>query len=191
MLDETSLRRLAEMGIDVYLPRQAGPAAAWLPAVEVEAAATLSARSSAHDVSADAPVRSATADHAGVLLLAETGAAGPLLRDVQRALRFARIDSGLAASDDEAALGAAAGLIVFGDAQARAVGAVLPAQRQRAIAWVVSAELAALSRDAQAKRALWSELKRLVRALAAPAGAVAGRDVARSPNAGEPVPAQG
>jgi len=53
--------------------------------------------------------------------------------------------------------------VLFGDALARTVGAVLPAQRQREIGWVVTGELAVLARDAQGKRALWSELRRLVR----------------------------
>ena len=49
-------------------------------------------------------------------------------------------------------------------AQARSLGASLPAQRQAALDWVIAADAEALARDAMGKRALWGEVKRLARA---------------------------
>ncbi|HEY0179567.1 MAG TPA: hypothetical protein VGC30_08030 [Dokdonella sp.] len=148
MLDDASLTRLAEIGIDVYLPRGA-PAAA-IPAQP---------RAAAPDASAPTAARAAA-----VLIVAETSAARGPLDGVLRALRYAQVDGELAPAPDDTALAAARGLVIFGEARARRIGAGLPAPRQQQIAWVVAAEVAALAGDARAKRALWSELKRLVRA---------------------------
>jgi hypothetical protein len=156
MRTDASLRRLAEMGVDVYLPRSTRRAAdAAVPVSASPAAAPVVSR----DVS--------TAVAVTVLLLAETDskAAAALLADVKRTLVFARIACAHGSSTDEAAIATAAALVMFGDGQARAVGALLPAQRQREIGWVVSAEPSRLAGDAQAKRALWSELKRMARGL--------------------------
>jgi DNA polymerase III psi subunit len=156
MLDEGSLARLAEMGIDVYLPRVRGEqpraqvpetvSAPALPAVAAEVVAT---------------VRS------GVVLVAPATAPKPagLLADVARALRFARLDCTACEAPDEAALQEARAFVLFGEAQVRSLGARLPAQRQREVGWVVTGDAIALAGDAQAKRALWSELRRLVRTL--------------------------
>lgn len=139
------LRRLAEMGVDVYLPRaeRRGGIAESAPAVASPPAA------------------------ARVLVLAADAAPARLLADVVRALRLARIEAVEADPSDTAALAAAAGLVLFGDAPVRAAGAALPAQRQREIGWVATREPEALARDASAKRALWSELRRLARLLGA------------------------
>jgi DNA polymerase III psi subunit len=156
MLDEANLRRLAEMGIDVYLPRGSAQAPVEVAIAEpVESAVVVV--SLANEVQAD------------VLLLADANSrpAAALLADVARALAFARVRSARMSSPDEAALGAASMLVAFGDARARAAGALLPAQRQREMAWVVSVELAELACSAQGKRALWSELRRSLRGLAA------------------------
>ena len=156
MLDETNLHRLAEMGIDVYLPR--GQALAPASPAGVEAAA--------RDERAGSAARVGQAE---VLLLAEADSkpAAALLADVARALRHARVDSAQVGSPDEAALDGASVLVAFGDARARAAGVLLPAQRQQGMAWVVSVELHELARSAQGKRALWSELRRSLRGLAA------------------------
>jgi DNA polymerase III psi subunit len=169
MRTEASLRRLAEMGVDVYVPRGARGA--------VDVASPVSVAPSA---AADSPrgsdmVAAATAETpatAMVLLLAETGSRGAtaLLADVRRTLVFARIPCAHVSSGDESAIVTASALVMFGDGQARVVGALLPAQRQREIGWVVSVELSRLAGDAQAKRALWSELKRMARELADDAG---------------------
>lgn len=160
MRDDASLRRLAEMGVDVYVPRASRHAAA-----AIAAAASVVRESAAAVVSTRQPAATA----ATVLLLAgtESSVSSVLLKDVTRALAFARVACASVTSADESAIGAAAALVMFGDGQVRAVGALIPAQRQRQIGWVVSAEPARLAGDAQAKRALWSELKRMTRGLGA------------------------
>lgn len=160
MLDERSLRQLAEMGIDVYLPRAAARGAEPVQQVAAAAAST--------DTVPAAPVT--------VLLVAEGPAANAsrLLGDVRRALGFGRIDCRSFEASDDNVLDAARALVVFGQAQVRAVGARMPAQRQQAIDWVVAAEPAALAGNAVAKRALWSELRRMLRGLSSARGAAAG-----------------
>jgi hypothetical protein len=82
-----------------------------------------------------------------------------------RALAFARVSCAQADEPAESVLSGAMALVAFGDARARAAGAVMSAQRQRDMAWVVTSEPAVLATDAQAKRALWSELNRIARQL--------------------------
>ena len=55
---------------------------------------------------------------------------------------------------------------MFGAALAREIGAAVPAERQKSIGWVGVAEPAEIAGNVAAKRALWSELKRLAHALA-------------------------
>jgi hypothetical protein len=140
MLDERSLARLAEMGVDVYVPR---------------------ARST---VVAPAPGVAQTRPRVALLARAGDTAAKALVLDVGRALKFARVESAVESKPD-ARLGDAAGLVVFGEALAREAGAALPVERQKAVPWVAAGEAGALSGNAPAKRALWSELKRMARAL--------------------------
>lgn len=158
MLDEASLARLAEMGIEVYLPRRRGeaPRASAAPASPQDAV-----RAEAGGAAAPIP--------AGIVLIACADAAKPadLLADVARALRFAHIDCARCDVPDDAMLEAARALVLFGDAQVRAVGARLSAQRQREIGWIVTGDAAVLAGDARAKRALWSELRRVMRTLGA------------------------
>jgi len=174
MHDEASLRRLEEMGIDVYLPRHAGVSEAALSSMTADASAagTPIANKIATTNAATAAVASAkesagtSAGDADVLLLADTAAhAEPLLAAVARTLAFARVTSAKAGADDAGALGRARALVVFGETQARAAGAALSAQRQAQIGWVVAADVARFRGDALAKRALWGELKRVVRLL--------------------------
>jgi hypothetical protein len=157
MLDEGSLARLAEMGIDVYLPRSRGEPPRVQPGAPVPATAA---------TPAGAGSTVATA-RGGIVLVAATVEPRPagLLVDVARALRFARLECEASQAPDEAALQQARAFVLFGEAQVRALGARLPAQRQREVGWVVAAETGALVGDATAKRALWSELRRMMRAL--------------------------
>lgn len=155
MLDEGSLARLTEMGIDVYLPRVRGEPP------RAQAPETVSA--SVPPVVAAAAVVATV--RGGVVLVAAAPKPAGLLADVARALRFARLDCTACEAPDEAALQEARAFVLFGEAQVRSLGARLPAQRQREVGWVVTGEAVALAGDAQAKRALWSELRRLVRAL--------------------------
>jgi hypothetical protein len=87
-----------------------------------------------------------------------------LLAQVVRALAFARVEASIAA--DVARIGDAVGLVVFGEPLAREIGAALPAERRKSLAWAGVEEPAEISGKVTAKRALWSELRRLVRALA-------------------------
>lgn len=161
MLDEDNLRRLAEMGIDVYVPRRAGVQSPLL------AAASGGVRVADKPV-ADLVDSNAAQVPANVVVLADatTKAARALVANVVHALGFAGITCAHGQARDEASLAAAHALVMFGDRQVRAAGAVVPAQRQREIGWVVGADLSALAADASAKRALWSELKRMARDLA-------------------------
>jgi hypothetical protein len=173
--DDASLRRLAEMGVDVYVPRTSRRASDAAVASVTMPAALSRVRES--DI-AEGPAGLQASAVATVLLLAEADSrsAVALLKDVTRTLAFAQIRSAAASSLDESLIAAAGALVMFGEGQARAVGALIPAQRQRDIGWVVSAEPARLARDAQAKRALWSELKRMARGLrAASQGPLAAR----------------
>jgi hypothetical protein len=142
MLDEASLQRLAEMGIDVYVPR----AAATMPAGAAAARAPLCARGR-------------------VVLLARSddARASTLLAQVARALAFARVECAVAQRADASALADARGIVVFGEDLAREAGSMLTSERQRTPGWVACGEAAIIADDARAKRALWSELRRLVR----------------------------
>lgn len=167
MRDEASLRRLAEMGVDVYVPRAALRVAVAVPSLVAEGAASIARATQVAPARAPAAAATESVRAVEVLLLAdvETPAANRLLADVTRALRFARIASAPTHARDESAIGAAVGLVMFGDAQARAVGALLPANRPSEIGWVVGAGLDAIAVDALAKRALWSELRRMTRGI--------------------------
>lgn len=159
MRDELSLRRLGEIGIDVYWSRTRGT----LPGTPRRArtvplsAATRATAARPGEDARPAPLR--------FLLLAE--ATSPrehaLLADIVRALTSECSACAHAAAPDQAALTDATALVVFGEARARGVGALLSAHRQREIGWVVTGELASIAAEAAAKRALWSELKRALR----------------------------
>jgi len=147
MRDEAELRRLAEIGIDVYVLR-GGDAA----------------KSSAGFV-APGPAEASGGPTAILLADASTPRAVALLAAVARALAFARVACEQASEPEESALSGVTALVAFGEARARAAGAAISAQRQREIAWVVTSDLEVLAADARAKRALWSELKRIARQL--------------------------
>ena len=144
MLDDYSLRLLAEIGVEVYVPRAA--------------AATV--------VDAALPTAALTADAAGVAFVCPRDEGGRLRGHVLLALRAA----GLRVLDgddvDLAGDRGIAGVVVLGEALARSLGAGLPAPRHAELEWVISGEPAALARGAAPKRALWGEIKRLARILA-------------------------
>ncbi|HNR90910.1 MAG TPA: hypothetical protein PKO41_00660 [Dokdonella sp.] len=146
MLDDYSLRLLAEMGVEVYLPR---------------------ASSAATIVDAAPPSGAPTANTAGVVFVCPRDAGGRLRSHVLLALRAA----GLRVLDGEDVdlVGdrSVAAVVVLGEACARALGAGLPAPRHAELEWVISGEPAALARGAAPKRALWGEIKRLARTLVA------------------------
>jgi hypothetical protein len=156
MLDEQSLRRLEEMGIDVYAPRGArrsGGVAEVVPSPRGQHAL--------------ATPRAARARVRVVLLArAEQARAKTLLANIVRALAFARIDGVIESAIDEARLGDTAGLVVFGDELVRQAGAALSEDRSRKLQWVAAADIGGNAMDAAAKRALWSELRRVIRGVA-------------------------
>lgn len=139
MRDDASRARLQEMGFEIYVPR--------------------SARSVASAPSLSVPVAGA---RPRVALVSRTESA--LLAQVVRALAFARVDASVAPGAKR--IGDAVGLVVFGESLAREIGAALPAGRQQSMGWVGAAEPAEIAGNVAAKRALWSELKRLARGLA-------------------------
>jgi len=156
MFDEYSLRLLAEIGVDVYVPRVASARA-----LDAPAASTTNVSVIAAEVSVDRQT-----------IVAIVGTPSPrikLLGQVGQALRFARVHSAVTDASDLDAIASMRGLVVFGDALARALGNGLPTQRQVEIEWVIASEPDTLARSAAAKRALWGEIKRLSRALAVPA----------------------
>ena len=155
MRDDASLRRLAEIGVDVYLLRGTVP----------RAAGAAPSRASEPEPAGTAAVAAA----ASVVVLADNGAprSTRMLADVGRAFGLARIRCTFVAQASEASLAGADALVAFGESHARAAGACLPSRRQQEIGWVVVAEPAVLAGNTSAKRALWSELKRVMRPLQA------------------------
>ncbi len=167
MFDDYGLRLLAEIGVDAYVPRGSAvqAPAALAPA---QAGAAQPARSA--DAVADAAPHVVAATR--VVVVFGSAPSPRLSADLLRTLRAARLDAVVAEAGDLAALDAARAWIVFGESVARGLGAQLPAQRLRAVEWVVAAEPADVARSAGAKRALWGEIKRLARVVGA--GAVRG-----------------
>jgi hypothetical protein len=156
MRDEASLARLEEMGFAVYMPRGMRHVAAEPVPVAPRAASPLSAEVS-------------RGTRARVVLLAreDTPEARALLAGVRRALAFARIESDVASAIDEERLGDAKGLVAFGDAFARDVGVGVSSSHQASLAWASAADAGSIAGQPLAKRALWSELKRLARTIRA------------------------
>ena len=93
----------------------------------------------------------------------ESASARILLAQIVRALAFPHIEATL--ESDAARIGDAAGVVVFGASLAREVGAASPAGRPSIERLVVAAP-AEIAGNAAAKRALWTELKRLARTIA-------------------------
>ncbi len=162
MLDDYSLRLLAEIGVDVYLPRASGESA--------ERAAP-SSRMAEGKPPGPAPV-------GGTVEVGIVGAdpsRTALIGQLGLALRGAGMRNVVTAADAVDGIAALRGVLVLGEELARTLGARLPAQRQAAIEWVITAEPSVLAASATAKRALWGEIKRLSRTLHATGDGGAGR----------------
>jgi tRNA(Arg) A34 adenosine deaminase TadA len=84
-----------------------------------------------------------------------------------RALAFARVDGAIESAVEEARIGDAAGLVLFGDVLVRQAGAVLSADRRKSLQWIAAGDCAEIAASGSAKRVLWSELRRVLRALRA------------------------
>ena len=161
-------RRLAEMGIERYVLRRSAPP-------DVVAADAPADRTAPPVADAAMPRESATASVprvAGVLLIADAAGPNALIEDIGRGLDRLRVTWSRAGAGDADALTAAMGFVVLGEPLARQVAASLPTDRLGACEWVIADPAADLARAAAAKRALWGELKRLARSLAARRGDV-------------------
>lgn len=154
MLDEYGLRLLAEIGVDVYLPR---PIAGGRPASDAPAIASAPAMP-------EATSRPGAVARTDILIIGHEGAPPRFLADLQRACRLAGLAVQISHAD-VSAVADARGLIVLGERLARDLGAALPSQRQNEIAWVVASAATTLAGEAAAKQALWGEIKRLARQL--------------------------
>ena len=86
--------------------------------------------------------------------------------ELLRSLRMARLNAALVDTSQTDAIAQARGLLVLGQPLARSLGADMPAQRQNEIIWIVSHDPDTLAKNANAKRALWGEIKRLSRSQA-------------------------
>ncbi|HUD40942.1 MAG TPA: hypothetical protein VMR06_02980 [Dokdonella sp.] len=156
-------RRLAEMGIERYVLRRSA-------APDVAAADPPPDRTAPPLAAAAMPRRSApasTAPVASVLLIADAAGPQALIEDIGRGLDRLRVTWSRAGAGDADRLSAAAGFVVLGEPLARQVAASLPTDRLGTCEWVIADPAADLARAAAAKRALWGELKRLARSLAA------------------------
>lgn len=155
MLDDARLRLLGEMGIDVYVPRSRPSG------FQAEVAARTPTAESATTVARERA-------HARVALVARVQETSEktLLAQARRALAFARIDGVIGDTVEiSAVIGDAGGLVVFGKNLAREVGAALPSDRAQKVHWISAADVASIVGNADAKRALWSELRRMIRVL--------------------------
>ncbi len=161
MLDDYSLRLLAEIGIDVYEPRAVVEQHASMPSISAAgspSAATPPAREKSE--TAGAP---ALADY---LILGAIDSQKRLCAELLRSLRMARLNAAIVDASQADAIAQARGLLVLGESLARTLGADMPAQRQNEITWIVSDDPDTLAKNADAKRALWGEIKRLSRSQA-------------------------
>lgn len=140
MLDDHGLRLLAEIGVDVYLPRHAAPG----PGVVADGAAP-----------------------AAVAFVAAHGQGRNLRGHVLLALRATGLRVIESDGLDLAQAAGVVAVVVLGEGRARTLGAGLPAARHAALEWVIADEPATLARSAASRRALWGEIKRLARTLAA------------------------
>jgi hypothetical protein len=157
MLDDYSLRLLAEIGVDMYLPREAA-------AIVAGGDQMPSAGPQAAPASAAIELPKPTAQSSDLMILCNQGDHDRLLADLLRGVRMAGLDAAMADAGQAASIAHARGLLVLGESLARSLGAEMPAQRQNEIAWIVTHEPKALAQSAEAKRALWGEIKRLSRA---------------------------
>ena len=160
MLDDYSLRLLAEIGIDVYVPRAEVAGIANESAAHAVAA---SQESTAASLAQRVPRMDAATSAQFLIVCAQDGNSR-LLGDLLRGLRMAGLDAAIADISQVGIIAAARGLLILGESLARTLGADIPAQRQNEIGWIISSEPAALACSAGAKRSLWGEIKRLSRA---------------------------
>ena len=158
MRDEMNFDVLAEMGIDVYVLRTA-------PVDAAEPVVAATPVSSPGNTTATRDARATYATRVVLFSRDDDARARALLAQIARALAHGRIEGAIASTIDEATLGDAMGLVVFGKASTRQAGATISGERMKRLQWVAATELSEIAANAHAKRALWSELKRVMRAL--------------------------
>lgn len=163
MLDDYSLRLLAEIGIDVYVPRaSANLAQEGLHESQAAIVApSRSAEATSHGAGANAQAR--------IAIVAARVAHEKLLSGIAQALRFAGVPATIVDGDDHDAVQAMRGVVVLGESLARSFAASFSAAQHARLEWVICGEPEAIARNANAKRALWGEIKRVSRRLAAEA----------------------
>ena len=154
MLDERSLRLLAEMGIDVYEPRLANLA--------MQAPANVAVEPVSAGLQASAP---STIGNIREVLVIGASEGTRWSRDLLAALKWLGVASRLCAADDRQSLRQAAGLVVLGEAHARNLSEGLDSTEQGRLHWVIGAPARELISSVEARRALWGELKRISRLL--------------------------
>lgn len=152
MLDERSLRLLAEMGIDVYEPRVANMA--------MHAPASAAVEPVSAGLPASPPHRK---EDVREVLVIGASEGTRWCRDLLAALNWLGVASRLCTADDRESLRQAAGLVVLGDALARNLSAGLDSTEQGRLHWVIGAHARDLMSSVDARRALWGELKRISR----------------------------
>ena len=157
MLDDYSLRLLAEIGIDVYVPRAD-------VAHEPGATARAAIRELPRIGQATLKPHSDAVTPAQFLIVCAKDQDSRLLGDLLRGVRMAGLDAAVAEVAQVGLIAAARGLLILGESLVRVLGADIPAQRQNEIAWIISSEPRVLARSAAAKRSLWGEINRLSRA---------------------------
>lgn len=159
MLDDYSLRLLAEIGIDVYVPRAehggARQATGEATAADAPQPVDLSARVASAGVVAE------------IAIVAARGQRENLLKGLMQSFRFAGVESTLVDSGAPDTVLAMSGVVVLGESLARTFGSGFSAAQHAALEWIMSGEPEAIGRSAQAKRALWGEIKRVSRRVAA------------------------
>lgn len=166
MLDDYSLRLLAEIGIDVYVPRAEAVTVVDKPVADAPTRTDLAPGSAVGRSGAGRAPQKHAAATTGFLIVCARDRDSRLLGDLLRGLRMARLDAAIVDAGQVESIAAAHGLLILGESLARTLGAEMPAQRQNEIAWIVSNEPALLAQSATAKRALWGEIKRVSRAQA-------------------------
>lgn len=150
MLDERAASRLAEMGIDTWVLRSRVVARADAPVASAEPAR----RDGLESGGRAAPGMPSIA----IVGDLERDADQRFLADLRRALRMAGVTPTVDARDAAAVGGPA---IVFGASPVSPAGSI-----DTQVARVQAADWSQLRRDPAAKRALWRDVARLLRALA-------------------------
>lgn len=158
MLDELSLRLLAEMGIEIYEPRAAADPGR-PPVTGLAEPPSLVSETSAPSKTQQ-----------GTVLVMGASEGARWSADLLAALKWLGVSARTSVSDDLDSLRKAAGVVVLGESHARKLSAGLTAFEQDRLHWVIGTEAKTLASSVEARRALWGEMKRISRLLGASSG---------------------